>query len=43
LNVILHTDLIDAHFYIFSKWVLKVLEGYQNRITRYYNFYVIYR
>jgi len=33
LNITMHTDLIDAHFYIFSKWVLNVLEAYQHKIT----------
>jgi len=32
-NITLHTDLIDAHFYIFSKWVLNVVETYHHRIT----------
>eukprot|EP01119_Soliformovum_irregulare_P012626 TRINITY_DN3292_c0_g1_i2.p1 TRINITY_DN3292_c0_g1~~TRINITY_DN3292_c0_g1_i2.p1 ORF type:complete len:394 (+),score=91.81 TRINITY_DN3292_c0_g1_i2:14-1195(+) len=27
-NVTLHSDLVDAHFYIFSRWVLDCLEKY---------------
>jgi len=32
-NITMHSDLMDAHFYIFSKWILNVLQVYSQRIS----------
>lgn len=32
-NISLHKNLLDAHFYIFSRWTLDVLEKYEKEIS----------
>jgi translation initiation factor eIF-2B subunit gamma len=29
----MYTDLLDAHFYIFARWTLDVLEKYEKQIA----------